>query len=280
MGTYLNYARNSLSSKTLSSEIKADQNFDNHVFSWGIRFEQNRFKDELNEYHLTDSAGYILPYDAKKFYLEQAIKIANLVDIYNYTAFIQDSYSLSKNTDLQLGVRASYNSLSGQVVLSPRLLLAYRPQSNDKIIRFTAGVYQQPPSYRTIRAFDGILNLDQKAQRSYNTSAGFDYAFDGLGTRLKFSSEAYFKYTDRLVPYIIDNIRIKYLSSSVAKGHTYGADFSIGGEFVKDLVSYFRLSFMKADQDIIGDSLYWQKHCWKCSYLVPWLSETTNRSAH
>lgn len=40
----------------------------------------------------------------------------------------------------------------------------------------------------------------------------------------------------------------------MAKGHTYGADFSIGGEFVKDLVSYFRLSFMSADQDIIGDS--------------------------
>jgi outer membrane receptor protein involved in Fe transport len=254
IGTYLNYGRNNLNSKMVSSEIKADQNFDNHVFSWGIRIEQNRYKDELNEYHLTDSAGYILPYDSKKFYLEQSIKVANVVDIDNYTAFIQDSYSLSKNTDLQLGVRAGLNSLSGQLLLSPRLLLAYRPQRDNKIIRFSAGVYQQPPSYRTIRAYDGSLNQNQKAQRSYNTSAGFDYAFDGLGTRLKFSSEAYFKYADQLIPYVVDNIRIKYLSTEVAKGRTYGADFSIGGEFVKDLVSYFRLSFMKADQDIIGDS--------------------------
>ncbi|TKC10327.1 TonB-dependent receptor [Pedobacter polaris] len=254
IGTYLNYARNSLNSQTLSSEIKADQNFDNHVFSWGIRFEKSRFKDELSEYHLTDSAGYILPYDSKKFYLEQSIQKANEIDIDNYSAFAQDSYSLSKNTTLQLGVRGSYNSLTEQLLVSPRLLLAYRPTNNKQIIRFTAGIYQQAPTYRSIRAFDGNLNLTQKAQRSYNSSIGFDYAFDGLGTRLKFSSEAYFKYSDRLVPYIIDNVRIKYLSSETAKGHTYGADFSIGGEFVKDLVSYFRISFMKANQDIIGDS--------------------------
>lgn len=254
VGTYLNYARNSLTSQTISSEIKADQNFDNHVFSWGVRAEKNSYKDELSEYHLTDSAGYILPYDASKFYLEQSIQKTNRVDINNFTAFAQDSYNLTKNTNLQLGVRGSYNSLTEQLLISPRLLLAYRPANNKQIVRFSAGIYQQAPTYRSIRAYDGSLNLNQKAQRSYNTSVGFDYAFDALGTRLKFSSEAYFKYSDRLIPYIIDNVRIKYLSSEIAKGRTMGADFSIGGEFVKDLVSYFRVSFMKADQDIIGDS--------------------------
>ncbi len=254
IGTYLNYARNSLNSQSYSSEIKLDQNFNNHLFSWGGRFEYNNFRDELSEYHLTDSAGYILPYDSKKFYVDQAISAQNKLDIFNYTAFIQDSYSLTKNTDLQIGIRGNYNSLNSQFLLSPRLLLAYRPPSNNKIIRFTAGVYQQAPTYRSIRAYDGTLFVGQKAQRSYNTSASFDYAFDGLGTRLKFSAEAYFKYADRLIPYVVDNVRIKYLSDQLAKGHTYGADFSIGGEFVKDLVSYFRLSLMKADQDIIGDS--------------------------
>ncbi len=254
IGTYLNYARNSLTSRTFSSEIKTDQIYDSHIFSWGIRMEKNAYSDELNEYHLTDSAGYILPYDAKKFYLEQSIKVANRINLDNYTAYIQDSYTLTNHTDLQLGVRASYQSLSSQLMISPRLLLAHRPSGNNRIFRFTAGIYRQPPSYRSMRAFDGTMNLNQKAQRSYNTSASFDYAFDGLGTRLKFSTEGYFKYADQLIPYIVDNVRIKYLSSQVAKGRTYGADFGIGGEFVKDLVSYFRLSIMKSDQDIIGDS--------------------------
>ncbi len=267
IGTYLNYARNSLSSQTFSSEIKADQVFENHTFSWGIRFEQNKFKDALNEYHLTDSAGYILPYNAKNFYLEQSISVANKVDIDNYSAYVQDSYNIAKNTDLQLGVRASYNSLSTQILISPRLLLAYRPASNNKILRFSAGVYQQPPSYRSIRTYDGTLNTAQKAQRSYNISAGYDYAFDALSTRLKFSSEVYFKYADKLIPYIIDNVRVKYLSSETARGRTAGADFSIGGEFVKDLVSYFRLSFMKADQDINGDFYYKKNELIRPGYL-------------
>lgn len=254
IGTYLNYARNSLTSSMLSSELKADQNYGNHVFSWGLRYEKSSYTDQLMEYHLTDSAGYILPNNAKTFNIDQSINVKNNVDIHTYSAYIQDSYSLSKTTDLQLGVRTSFNTLADQVLLSPRMLLAYRPSSNNKLIRFTAGIYQQLPSYRSIRAFDGSLNLNQKAQRSYNTSLGLDYAFDGLGTRLKFSSEAYFKYADRLIPYVIDNVRIKYLSSAVAKGHTYGIDFNVGGEFVKDLVSYFRLSVMKANQDIIGDS--------------------------
>lgn len=253
IGTYLNYARNSLNSQIFSSEIKVDQNYENHVFSWGARVENQRFADELNEYHLTDSAGYILPYESKKFNLEQTIKVNNNINFFNYTAFIQDSYALTDHADLQLGVRGSYSSLSEQLLISPRLLLAYRPSSNNKIIRFTAGIYQQAPSYRSIRAYDGLLNLNQKAQRSYNVSGGLDYAFDGLGTRLKFTSEAYFKYADRLIPYVVDNVRIKYLANESAKGRTLGADFSIGGEFVKDLVSYFRISFMHADQDIRND---------------------------
>lgn len=254
IGTYLNYARNSLTSRALSSELKVDQNFDNHVFSWGLRVENNRYDDYLSEYHLTDSAGYILPYNSKQFNLDQAINLENKLSINTFTAFVQDSYRLSKLTDLQLGIRANYNSLTEQLLLSPRILLAYRPQSDNKIIRFTAGIYQQAPSYRSIRGYDGILNRNQLAQRSYNLSAGIDYAFDALGTRLKLSSEAYFKYADRLIPYVFDNVRIKYLANEIAKGRTYGLDFNIGGEFVKDLVSYFRISFMSADQDIVGDS--------------------------
>lgn len=258
VGSYVNYARNNLSSQIFASEIKVDQTYNNHVFSWGLRFDQNKFSDKLNEYHLTDSAGYILPYQSKRFYLDQSINKTNKVNINNYAAYLQDSYSLSSATDLQLGVRLIYNNLTQRFVLNPRLLLAHRPSGNNQIIRFTAGVYQQAPSYRSIRAYDGSLNLNQKNQRSYNASLGYDYAFDGLGTRLKFSAETYFKYADRIIPYVVDNVRIKYLATEIAKAHTYGADFSIGGEFVKDLVSYFRLSLMKADQDILGD-FYFKK---------------------
>lgn len=254
IGSYYNYGRNSLNTQTLASEVKVDQNFNNHLFSWGLKFDQSKYNDKLNEYNYTDSAGYILPVQSKNIVLQNVINVENSIDIKNYSAYIQDSYTLSSYAELQLGTRATYSSLSRQLLISPRLLIAYRPNSNNKILRFTAGVYKQPPSYRTIREFSGKLNITQKAQSSYNTSLGYDYAFDAFGTRLKFTSEAYFKYSDRLIPYKIDNLRIKYLANEVSRGFAYGADFSIGGEFVKDLVSYFRMSVMHANEDIIGDS--------------------------
>jgi hypothetical protein len=258
IGGYTNYARNSLVSQIFSTGVKADQTYENHTFSIGARFEHKNYIDNLNEYSLLDSAGYIIE-GPTNFYQDNSISVKNRLSIQNLTAYIQDSYAISSNTDLQLGVRTSFNSLTSQLLLSPRMLLAYRPNSNNKIWRFTAGVYQQSPDYRSIRAFDGNLNTSQKAQRSYNASSGLDYAFDGLGTRLKFTSELYFKYQDRLIPYMMDNVRIKYLANEVAKGYTYGADFSIGGEFVKDLLSYFRISFMKANQKILGDDLGYLK---------------------
>ncbi|WP_316737091.1 carboxypeptidase-like regulatory domain-containing protein [Pedobacter aquatilis] len=254
VGSYYNYGRNSLNTQIFASEIKVDQNFDNHVFSWGLKFDKSKFDDRLNEYNYTDSAGFILPNNGRNIVLQNVINVENNIDIKNYSAYVQDSYSLSNYAELQLGARATYNSLSKQLLVSPRLLIAYRPNTNNKILRFTAGVYKQPPSYRTIRDFTGELNNNQKAQSSYNTSIGYDYAFDAFGTRLKFTSEAYFKYSDRLIPYKIDNLRIKYLANEVSRGYAYGADFSVGGEFVKDLVSYFRMSVMHANEDIIGDS--------------------------
>lgn len=257
-GGYSNFAMNALRSQNFSSELKADQTFKSHTFSWGIRFEQKDYNDNLKEYSWIESPTANLN-QLPNFYQDNNIDAANKVTIRYYTAYAQDSYRLSGKTDLQLGIRGSYNDLSTEILLSPRLLLAYRPASNNKIFRFTAGVYQQAPDYRSIRDFSGILNLSQKSQRAYNTSAGLDYAFDGLGTRLKFSSELYFKYLDRLIPYMIDNVRIKYLASEEAKGYTYGADFGIGGEFVKDLLSYFRLSLMKSNQDIKRDAYGYMK---------------------
>ncbi|TDQ12135.1 TonB-dependent receptor [Pedobacter metabolipauper] len=253
-GSYFNYARNNLESQSFSTGIKIDQTYSNHTFAFGMRFEQKDYTDDLNEYSLIDSAGYILQ-GLKNFYQDNLISVKNKLSIQYYTAYIQDSYQLSPQSDLQLGVRANFNTLSSQLLLSPRLLIAYRSINNTKIVRFTAGVYQQAPDYRSIRNFNGLLNLDQKAQRSYNTSVGMDYAFDGLGTRLKFASELYFKYQDRLIPYMMDNVRVKYLADNEAQGYTYGADFSIGGEFVKDLLSYFRVSLMKANQNILKDGL-------------------------
>ncbi|WP_113662474.1 TonB-dependent receptor [Pedobacter nanyangensis] len=253
LGNHYSYARNTLKSSTASTELKVEQRVGKHNFTYGARFEQAKYTDQINEYSYLDSAGYILPANTNSFTFEDAVFTNNHLKINTISGYLQNSYAISPKTDVQFGLRASYNDLSSELLLSPRLLMLYRPDEH-KLWRFTAGVYRQAPSYRSIRGLDGALNLDQKAQRSYNMSAGYDFAFNGLGTRLKFTSELYYKYADRMIPYTIDNVRIKYLAESVAKGHTYGADFSLGGELVKDLMSFFRVSILSANQDVINDS--------------------------
>ena len=253
LGSYYSYARNSLKSTIASTELKVEHRIGKHDFTYGGRFERAKYADNINEYSYIDSAGYILPANSNSFTFEDAIFSNNNLKINSISAYLQDSYAISSKTDVQLGVRVNYNDLSGEVLVSPRFLMLYRPEEY-KLWRFTAGIYRQAPSYRSIRDVDGSLFLDQKSQRSYNVSAGYDFAFNGLGTRLKFTSEAYYKYADRMIPYVIDNVRIKYLAADVAKGHTYGADFSLGGELIKDLMSFFRVSFLSANQDVIGDS--------------------------
>lgn len=252
-GGYTNYAHNNLKSQVFASEFKATQNYEDHVFFAGLRFEHKSYHDDISEYSFVDSAGVLGRGDFRSFYQDNFIRARNGLFIEYLSGYVQDSYRVSDHSDLQLGLRANFNTLSRQLLLSPRLLLAYRSPGDNKIFRFMAGVYQQAPDYRSIRDFNGSLVRDQLAQRSYNTSVGLDYAFDGLSTRLKFTSELYYRYQDRLVPYMMDNVRIRYLAGEQAKGNIYGLDMSIGGEFVKDLVSYFRLSLMKANQKLAGD---------------------------
>lgn len=245
-GVYADFGNNYLSTTTYTADIRAEQNFGSHIFSWGLGFQTATSNDNLNEFNYVDSTSATTTQPN----YQNVVLANNKLTVNNLKSYIQDSYALSSFTNLQLGVRTVYNSLSRQFLISPRLLLAYRPLGNNKIVRFSAGIYQQPPSYKTVRNMDGSLYLNQKSQRSYNTSVGYEYAFNAFGTRLKFVSEGYFKYSDFLIPYKIDNLQIKYLANRTSKGYTYGADFSIGGEFVNDLVSYFRLSIMHANENL------------------------------
>lgn len=249
IGTYYTYARNKLNTDIFSSALKFQHQFGKHELNYGFRLERSQYKDFMNEYSYIDSAGYILPANQNSFTFSNLVYAQNQLNVQNLSAYIQDSYKIGDKTDLQYGFRISHSDLSKETLFSPRLLLVHQPDEY-KQWRFTAGIYHQMPSYRSIRFGNGNLYLKQLAQRSYNASVAYDFAFIGLGTRMKFTSELYYKYTDRMIPYMVDNVRIKYMPNLTASGNTYGADFSVGGELIHDLMSFFRVSFLKADQII------------------------------
>src|SRR5690606_25484374 len=107
---------------------------------------------------------------------------------------------------MSIGTRAGYTSANGEVYVTPRASVMYYPRSymvkNDKIvrrnmsIRCATGLYYQPPFYREFRTFQGDLNLDVLAQKSYHAILGYDMFFNmwGRSNPFKFSTEAFYKY--------------------------------------------------------------------------------------
>jgi hypothetical protein len=56
-----------------------------------------------------------------------------------------------------------------------------------------------------------------------------------------------------VVPYDIDNVRIRYFGENVAKAYAAGVEMRLFGELVKDAESWISLGFMKTKEDIEGD---------------------------
>ena len=125
------------------------------------------------------------------------------------------------------------------------------------MFRLSGGVYNQTPFYREIRNRDGSLYKDADVQRSYQVILGSDFKFHAWGRPFILTSEAYYKYLKNVIPYDIDNVRIRYYADQKAKGYVTGLDFKINGEFVKGIDSWASLSFMRGREIIDGDDAGW-----------------------
>ena len=83
-----------------------------------------------------------------------------------------------------------------------------------------------------------------------------DYIFLSWGREFKFTTEAYYKFLDDMVPYKIDNIRVRYFANNDSKGYAMGLSMRINGEFVQGVESWASLSLLKTEEDIQGDYYY------------------------
>ncbi len=101
----------------------------------------------------------------------------------------------SKGFTVQGGFRYNYNNLNNELLISPRAGFSWKPANwkNDFVFRGAVGAYHQPPFYRELRRYDGSVNEDLKAQRSYQAVLGFDYNFKSGARPYRLTTEAYYK---------------------------------------------------------------------------------------
>lgn len=251
------YARNYLDINVGNIGHKGAYDGGKHFIQWGANTEIISINDKLHEWERRDSAGFTQPYNDTSLGITRFYKSEQSFNYQRITAYIQDNVRFdSLGMVLTAGVRANYNQLNNELLISPRLQLSYRPKKwkNDFVFRTATGLYQQPPFYREMRNLNGDVNKNLKAQKSFHALAGFDYNFKGIGGRpFKLTSEFYYKSLWDLVPYEFDDVRIRYFGDNLAKGYAYGTEFRLYGDLVKDAESWVSIGYMKTQEDIEND---------------------------
>lgn len=230
-----------------------------HYLQWGFDVNREHIDDNLSEWTRLDSAGYTLPYSSSQINLQDIIRTQHTFSSMRYSAYLQDSWTINedRNFTLTYGSRISYWDYDRQLLISPRVQLAYQPKwDRDIVFRGAIGAYDQPPFYRELRDLEGNLHPAVLAQRSIHYVIGGDYNFKWWDRPFKFVSEIYYKQLYDLNPYELDNVRIRYFGENSATGYAAGIDFRLNGEFVKDAESWISLSLLSTKENINNDFVY------------------------
>jgi hypothetical protein len=254
IGHFINHSRNRLLATVISAEHKGI--YEN--IRWGAKVQHEAINDVLNEWTLQDSAGYALPYSESEINLQNVIKQKIDIQSFRMSGYAQNTWVWEgkKEYSLTAGVRGNYWTLNKQFIASPRVNFTIKPDwERNFLFRFASGVYQQAPFYRELRDLQGTLNTGNKAQSSIQAIAGSDYQFSAWNRPFKFTTEIYYKYLYNLIPYTVDNVRIRYYANQRATGYATGIDLKLNGEIVKGAESWVSVSVMKTAEDIQGDKV-------------------------
>ncbi|SHJ52821.1 Outer membrane receptor proteins, mostly Fe transport [Tangfeifania diversioriginum] len=257
VGSFLNHARNTLNAHVFSFSHRGAFNSENHLVNWGLKFQHEKFESKINEWIYRDSTGYSLPYSDSEVLLYYTLNSANKISSNRLTGFVQDTWSLPVSSgDLYLngGVRFNYWDFNDELLISPRASVSFYPAWKHKMsFSLSAGMYHQSPFFKELKTRDGSINYNSKAQRSFQIVAGSDLLFTAWDRPFRFTTEAYYKWLSRLVPYQIDNVQIRYLADQEAKGYATGIDMKINGEFVSGVQSWASLSLLETKENIFND---------------------------
>ncbi len=265
VGGQIDHARNDLMVKTYGAQFKTKfaPNVNTDIEA-GLKIEKENLKDLTNEWQLIDSLGYSTPRDfvlpgqlnAADLKLKYQISGQNHIQPTRMSAYAQYSQKLYWGTNrvfVNAGVRASHWDFNDETIVSPRAQFAIKPDwEQDMLFRLSGGIYYQAPFYKEIKDVDGSFNSDIKSQRSAQIILANDYEFRMAKRPFKLTTELYYKKMDHLIPYYLDNVRIRYSGQNNAEGYAYGIDTRLFGEFVPGVDSWISASYARVYENING----------------------------
>jgi hypothetical protein len=257
IGEFHSHARNYLDAYVLAGSHIGTFKSNGHLLKWGFKYQYQDFYDRINEWELVDSSGYVIPSDGKEIVMSGYSRAENRISYDLLNSFIQDTWEIKAvraDYFLTAGLRGSLWNFNRSLMMSPRMTFSIQPNwERDMIFHLSGGSYYQPPFYKEMRMPDDQINYDIKPQRSIHLLLGGDYIFTAWERPFKLTTEMYYKWLDDLIPYKIENVRIKYAGENIAKGYATGIDLKLNGEFVPGAESWFTASLMQTKEDIEGD---------------------------
>ena len=267
VGSYLDHARNKLKSNVYTASHFGNLKIDRNLIKWNISYQREEIQDKIKEWEMRDSAGYSIPRNENDVNLYSNLKSDNRINSSRVSGYLQNTYTFNTERGLFIfnaGVRGSYWTFNKEFIFSPRGALAFVPSGMENLsFRIAGGIYYQAPFYKEFQNIVSIngnnvveLNKDIKSQKSVHIVLGSDYYFGGNKEQnippYKLSGEIYYKKLSDLVPYTVNNVKIRYSGRNESKGYAMGIDTKLYGEFIPGADSWISLSFMKTQQEIDG----------------------------
>ncbi|BDC99371.1 TonB-dependent receptor plug domain-containing protein [Persicobacter psychrovividus] len=243
-GSDFNYARNALAGEVanLQSHHAVELN-DKNSLTFGMEWSGQAFDDRVDEYQITQQADSLA--------INDKIDEHHVIHKFTLSTYLQHRWTPTEGLVLTTGLRSIYVQQSGELLWNPRLQASYQlPAAPEWVLRFSTGKYDQPAFYREMRRLDGSLNRNLLSQKSWHTLAGFDHVFDMWDRPFKLVSEVWFKYMTDLVPYDIDNVRLRYWGENQSWGYAAGADVFLSGEFIPGTQSWVSLGVLQTEEKI------------------------------
>jgi hypothetical protein len=260
IGSQFRHARNFLNATVASAQARGrwlSSNRPRHKVEFGLKYQYQLIDDNLKEYRLFDSAGYVVD-QLGNFGTTEYIRGEIRLPSSQYKAYVQHDWRLSHRLRLVYGGRVLYYDLIDDWMVSPRgqILFDLRKNPDGEILtrlRLAGGLYHQPPFYREFRRLDGTVNLEVEPQSAVHAILGLDHKFMAWNRPFRLTTEAYYKHLYNLIPYEVQNVRIRYYPDRTGVGYAYGIDARLNGEFIKGVDSWVSIGLLKTEEDIEGD---------------------------
>ncbi len=253
VGGFLNHARNRLNAIVWNFEHAGSAKIKKNTLRWGAKFQKEDIIDKLEEWTKVDSAGYVIPLQPNGEIVLQDVLFARIsLQTERAAGFLQNTTELQTcigRLFITAGLRFNHWSYNNQLLVSPRTTILFKPSKTPQwTFRLSGGWYSQPPFYRELRNLQGQLNPNARAQESFQLVLGSELNFIAWQRPFRLTSELYYKNLSHLIPYNIQDVKIRYLADYATKGYAYGIDLRLSGEFVPGTDSWASLSLMRTEE--------------------------------